>query len=331
MASVIAAGTSYATHSTPMIPVYVFYSMFGFQRTGDQMWALGDQMGRGFLLGATAGRTTLNGEGLQHQDGHSLLLAASNPACVAYDPAFAYELRHIVREALDRMYGERDELGLLLPDPLQRAVPAAGRAGGARRRRAAARALPLPPASAREGERRAERGRRRSACWPAARPCWPPSGPRSCWPRLGRRRRPVVGHLVERAAPRRHRLRAAQPAPPGRAGAGAVRDAGAARRRSRGRVSDFQRAVPDLISRWVPGRLDARSAPTATGAPTPGPRCAAGSGSTHRRSPSRRWSSWPSAGRSRRRPSRRPSTATRSTATGGPDSAVEADAAPVSG
>jgi pyruvate dehydrogenase E1 component len=109
MASVIAAGTSYATHGVPMIPVYVFYSMFGFQRTGDQMWAFGDQLGRGFLLGATAGRTTLNGEGLQHQDGHSLLLAASNPACVAYDPAFGFELRHIVRDALDRMYGERDE------------------------------------------------------------------------------------------------------------------------------------------------------------------------------------------------------------------------------
>jgi pyruvate dehydrogenase E1 component len=109
MGSVIAAGSSYATHGQHMIPVYVFYSMFGFQRTGDQMWAFGDQLGRGFLLGATAGRTTLNGEGLQHQDGHSQLLASTNPACVAYDPAFAFELAHIVRDALDRMYGERDE------------------------------------------------------------------------------------------------------------------------------------------------------------------------------------------------------------------------------
>jgi pyruvate dehydrogenase E1 component len=109
MGSVIAAGTSYATHAQHMIPVYVFYSMFGFQRTGDQMWAFGDQMGRGFLLGATAGRTTLNGEGLQHQDGHSLLLASTNPACVAYDPAFGFEIAHITRDALDRMYGERDE------------------------------------------------------------------------------------------------------------------------------------------------------------------------------------------------------------------------------
>jgi pyruvate dehydrogenase E1 component len=106
MGSVIAAGTSYATHGEHMIPVYVFYSMFGFQRTGDSIWAFADQLGRGFLLGATAGRTTLNGEGLQHEDGHSLLLAATNPACVAYDPAYAFEIGHIVREALDRMYGD---------------------------------------------------------------------------------------------------------------------------------------------------------------------------------------------------------------------------------
>jgi pyruvate dehydrogenase E1 component len=109
MASVIAAGSAYATHGEPMIPVYVFYSMFGFQRTGDLMWAMGDQMARGFLLGATAGRTTLNGEGLQHEDGHSMLLAATNPACVAYDPAFAYEVAVITRDALRRMYGPERE------------------------------------------------------------------------------------------------------------------------------------------------------------------------------------------------------------------------------
>ncbi|WP_395106142.1 pyruvate dehydrogenase (acetyl-transferring), homodimeric type [Actinomadura sp. SCN-SB] len=109
MASAIAAGTSYATHGEHMIPVYIFYSMFGFQRTGDQMWALGDQMGRGFLLGATAGRTTLTGEGLQHADGHSPLLAATNPACVHYDPAWAFELAHIVQDALRRMYGTSEE------------------------------------------------------------------------------------------------------------------------------------------------------------------------------------------------------------------------------
>jgi pyruvate dehydrogenase E1 component len=109
MGSVIAAGTSYATHAAPMIPVYVFYSMFGWQRTGDQMWALGDQLGRGFLLGATAGRTTLTGEGLQHNDGHSQLLASVSPACVAYDPAWAFEITYIVRDGLRRMYGPSEE------------------------------------------------------------------------------------------------------------------------------------------------------------------------------------------------------------------------------
>ncbi len=105
MASLIAAASSYSTHATPMIPFYIFYSMFGFQRTGDQFWQLADQLGRGFVLGATAGRTTLTGEGLQHADGHSPLLASTNPACVAYDPAFAYEVAHIVRAGLARMYG----------------------------------------------------------------------------------------------------------------------------------------------------------------------------------------------------------------------------------
>ncbi|MGC4804284.1 pyruvate dehydrogenase (acetyl-transferring), homodimeric type [Micromonospora sp. DT233] len=109
VASFTAAGTAYATHDEPMIPLYIFYSMFGFQRTGDGFWAAADQMARGFVLGATAGRTTLNGEGLQHEDGHSLLLAATNPAVVAYDAAFAFELAHIVENGLHRMYGEQPE------------------------------------------------------------------------------------------------------------------------------------------------------------------------------------------------------------------------------
>ncbi len=108
-ASFTAAGTSYATHNEPMIPIYIFYSMFGFQRTGDGLWAAADQMARGFLLGATAGRTTLTGEGLQHADGHSLLLAATNPAVVSYDPAFAFEIAHIVESGLARMFGENPE------------------------------------------------------------------------------------------------------------------------------------------------------------------------------------------------------------------------------
>nr|WP_249037855.1 pyruvate dehydrogenase (acetyl-transferring), homodimeric type [Micromonospora noduli] len=109
VASFTAAGSAYATHDEPMIPMYIFYSMFGFQRTADGLWAAADQMARGFLLGATAGRTTLNGEGLQHEDGHSLLIAATNPAVVAYDPAFAYEIAHILEQGLHRMYGDAQE------------------------------------------------------------------------------------------------------------------------------------------------------------------------------------------------------------------------------
>jgi pyruvate dehydrogenase E1 component len=108
-ASLIAAGSAYATHGEPLIPVYVFYSMFGFQRTGDQFWQMADQLARGFVLGATAGRTTLTGEGLQHADGHSQLLASTNPGCVAYDPAYSYEIAHIVQDGLRRMYGPDSE------------------------------------------------------------------------------------------------------------------------------------------------------------------------------------------------------------------------------
>ncbi|OEU88252.1 pyruvate dehydrogenase [Streptomyces abyssalis] len=105
LADFTAAATSYATHGEPMIPFYIFYSMFGFQRTGDQFWSLADQLGRGFVIGATAGRTTMTGEGLQHADGHSPLLASTNPAVVTYDPAFAYEVGAIVKDGLRRMYG----------------------------------------------------------------------------------------------------------------------------------------------------------------------------------------------------------------------------------
>ncbi len=108
-AAFTAMGTSYATHAEVMVPIYVFYSMFGFQRTGDAIWAAGDQMARGFIMGATAGRTTLTGEGLQHADGHSPLLASTNAAVVTYDPAYAYEIAHIVKAGLERMYGGQHE------------------------------------------------------------------------------------------------------------------------------------------------------------------------------------------------------------------------------
>ncbi|GAB3178858.1 pyruvate dehydrogenase (acetyl-transferring), homodimeric type [Nesterenkonia halophila] len=107
-AAFTAAGTSYATHGEPMIPFYIFYSMFGFQRTGDSFWAAADQLSRGFVVGATAGRTTLVGEGLQHLDGHSPLLAATNPAVKHYDPAFGFEIAHIMQRGLYEMYGDHD-------------------------------------------------------------------------------------------------------------------------------------------------------------------------------------------------------------------------------
>ena len=109
MASWTAAATSYANRGVPVVPFYIFYSMFGFQRVGDLIWAAADALARGFLLGATAGRTTLLGEGLQHQDGHSLALASTVPSCEAYDPAFAYETAEIVRRGIDRMYGDEPE------------------------------------------------------------------------------------------------------------------------------------------------------------------------------------------------------------------------------
>ena len=110
MASLQAAATSYATHGYPVIPFYIFYSMFGFQRTGDQIWALADARGRGFMMGATAGRTTLTGEGLQHDDGHSHVLAQTVPNIRAYDPAFAYELATIVRDGIERMYHRGEDV-----------------------------------------------------------------------------------------------------------------------------------------------------------------------------------------------------------------------------
>ncbi len=109
MASWIAAATSYSTRGVPMVPFFIFYSMFGFQRVGDLIWAAADARARGFLLGATAGRTTLAGEGLQHQDGHSLVLASTVPVCEAYDPAFAYEVGTIVEDGIKRMYGPDPE------------------------------------------------------------------------------------------------------------------------------------------------------------------------------------------------------------------------------
>ena len=129
----IAAATSYSNHDVQMVPFYIFYSMFGFQRIGDLAWAAGDSRARGFLVGGTAGRTTLNGEGLQHEDGHSHLLASTIPNCVSYDPAYACELAVIVHEGLRRMVG-RAGGRLLLPDRDERELPPPEAAARARRR-----------------------------------------------------------------------------------------------------------------------------------------------------------------------------------------------------
>ena len=110
MSSWIAAATSYSVSDTPMIPFYIYYSMFGFQRVGDLAWAAGDMRARGFLIGGTAGRTTLNGEGLQHEDGHSHILSSAIPNCVSYDPTFSYEVAVIVQDGLRRMIAEQEDV-----------------------------------------------------------------------------------------------------------------------------------------------------------------------------------------------------------------------------
>jgi pyruvate dehydrogenase E1 component len=110
MSSFTAAGTAYANYNVEMIPFFIYYSMFGFQRVGDAIWAFGDARGKGFLCGGTAGRTTLAGEGLQHQDGHSILLSSTSPTCATYDPAYAYEIAIIVQDGIRRMYQNQEDL-----------------------------------------------------------------------------------------------------------------------------------------------------------------------------------------------------------------------------
>jgi pyruvate dehydrogenase E1 component len=129
----LANATSYSTSSFPMVPFYIFYSMFGFQRIGDLAWAAGDSQARGFLIGGTAGRTTLNGEGLQHQDGHSLLMAATIPNCIAYDPAYAYELTVIIQDGLRRMFADKENkfyyITVMNENYVQPEMPAAAEEG----------------------------------------------------------------------------------------------------------------------------------------------------------------------------------------------------------
>ena len=129
MASFTAAGTAYANYKVPTIPFYMYYSMFGFQRIGDMVWAFADSRGKGFLMGGTAGRTTMLGEGLQHQDGHSVVLASTVPTCLTYDPAYVYELAVVIQDGMRRMY-ENGRGHLLLHHDVQRGLCHAGDAGG---------------------------------------------------------------------------------------------------------------------------------------------------------------------------------------------------------
>ncbi len=245
-ASFIAAGTSYATHDEPMIPLYIFYSMFGFQRTADELWAAADQMTRGFLLGATAGRTTLNGEGLQHEDGHSLLIAATNPAVVAYDPAFAFEIAHIMEDGLHRMYGERQEnvfyyLTVYNEPILQPAEPAEVDVEGLLKgiyRYAAAPETTGPKAqilASGTGMQWALKAQQLLAQdWGVGADVWSVTS----WTELRRDAIETEEHnlLNPGDAPRKPYIRTKLEGTEGPAVA----------------VSDWMRAVPDLISRWIP-------------------------------------------------------------------------------
>ena len=252
MASFQAAGTSYASHGLAAIPFYIFYSMFGFQRTGDQMWAFGDARGRGFLMGATAGRTTLTGEGLQHDDGHTHILASTIPNLRAYDPAFAYELAAVVRDGIERMYGAEARGRLLLRLDLQREL---------RRSRSGPDGLTDEDDPARHLPVRGRRPRSARTRTPARL-----VGSGSILQQVPRGPRPAgrasSAWRPRSTAPRRSRCCAAMRSRPS-AGTGSIRT-----RRPRGcpyvstvlphdggpivAATDWMKALPDMVARWLP-------------------------------------------------------------------------------
>ena len=254
-ASFIAAGTAYATRGIPVVPFYTFYSMFGFQRVGDLIWQAADARTRGFLLGATAGRTTLMGEGLQHQDGHSLVHASTVPPCQAYDPAFAYEVAAIVQDGLQRMYGanggeDPDVFYYITLYNENYTMPAMPEGDPAELRAAIMRGLyrwsPAPegpPTRATllfsgSAPRRGTRGRGRARR------------------ALRRRRRAVVGDFVQVAARGRARGRALEPAAPQPASRGSPQVAELLGEAPGPivAVTDFMKIVPEQIARFLPGR-----------------------------------------------------------------------------
>ena len=215
MSSFIAAGTAYATHGVNTIPFFIYYSMFGFQRVGDLIWAGADSRVRGFLLGATAGRTTLAGEGLQHQDGHSHVFSLATPNCMSYDPAYAYELAVIIEDGIRRMYREQESIFYYLTVMNEQyampPMPEGSRDGilkGMYRLQAAANPQGEAQGAAPRQRRHPERGRRGAE---AAREV-----------RRGGRR--LERDQLPGAVPRRPWLRSLEHAPPGRDAARPVRD-----------------------------------------------------------------------------------------------------------
>ena len=179
MSSWIAAATAYSTSNVPMIPFYIFYSMFGFQRVMDLAWAAGDSRARGFLLGGTAGRTTLNGEGLQHEDGHSHVLSAVIPNCVSYDPTYSYEVAVIIQDGLRRMFTEQEDVYFYITVMNENyehpALPEGAEAG-------ILKGMYLLREGRRNGRRREGRRRRGCSCSAAAPSCGRCSPPLTCWP-----------------------------------------------------------------------------------------------------------------------------------------------------
>ena len=286
MSSWIAAATSYSTSNTPMIPFYIYYSMFGFQRVGDLAWAAGDMRARGFLIGGTAGRTTLNGEGLQHEDGHSHIFSSVIPNCVSYDPTFSYEVAVIIQDGLRRMYAEQEDvyyyITVMNENYEHPAMPEGAEAG-----------ILKGMYLFREGQDRARPPRARRKAGAAAGQRHDPArgdrGGRPAGRGLGRR----VGHLeraqLHRTAARRDRGRALEPAAPDRdAAPEPCRDVPDRPERPGDRGDRLHAAVrrpdPDLGAGTLPGAR----APTATAARTTAASCATSSRSTGTGSPSRR-------------------------------------------
>ena len=208
MSSFIAAGTAYATHGVNTIPFFIFYSMFGFQRIGDLIWAAADARTRGFLLGGTSGRTTLAGEGLQHQDGNSHLLAYPVPNLIAYDPAFAYEIAIIIQDGIRRMYVDQESIFYYLTVMNEQYAMPAMPEGVARRHPEGAVPFPRRDEGRRAAARAAVRQRRDSA--------GSHQGGGDSGVELQRPRRRVERHELQRAVPRRPRVRAVEHAAPGR-------------------------------------------------------------------------------------------------------------------